>query len=277
MAMRADQFKDEAASPCRRIRMLGKELILYQEVSSTNTVAMQLARAGVSDQTIVLSRRQSSGQGRLGRQWTCPAGQGLMMSLILRPEMEWQLIPQLTLLCGVVVAETIREVTGCEAGIKWPNDVVLKGKKVCGILAQSNYSSQGLRHVVLGFGLNVNQNEEHFPLEYRETSTSLGLELGQRVSRWQLLRQFIFVWENHYQKFLREGHSYLRVKWIENNVTLGKTVWITRDTAKGPEEGQAVDISERGGLIVRFRDGAQEEFMAEDISLGRSHYTKSET
>lgn len=273
MATIENKVSGEAALPYKQIRWMGKELFLFREVTSTNSVAQRMAHDGASEGTIVLSRTQTSGRGRLNRQWVCPAGQGILMSMILRPEISGQLIPQLTLLCGVVVAETIKKTTGCAAGIKWPNDIVMSEKKVCGILAQTIISKTALQYVIMGVGINVNLDTWQLPPDCRETSTSLRMELGQNVSRWEVLRQFISSWEEHYQYFLHEGHSYLRMKWIENNVTLGRNVAINK--ARGPVQGRAVDISARGGLIVSFPDGEVEEFMAEDLSLGRTHYGKT--
>lgn len=277
MERKTEQGIEETALPHKRICLAGKELLIFREVTSTNNLAMQLARAGASENTIVLSSLQKAGQGRLGRQWSCPVGQGLMMSLILKPDIEWQLVPQLNLLCGVAVAEAVKKATGCAAGIKWPNDVVLNGKKICGIMAQSNFAKSMPSFVVMGLGLNVNLDPRQLPPDCRETSTSLKQELSRKVSRWLILQQFITSWEEHYQRFLREGHAYLRQKWLEKNVTLGRTVFINRNqgnSSLGLVEGQAVDISERGGLIVSFADGSREEYMAEDISLGRTHYSK---
>ncbi len=267
-----NKVKGEAAFPHKRIHLMGKEIFLYRELTSTNSVAQLMARAGASEDTIVLSRTQTSGMGRLKRQWACPPGQGILMSMVLRPEINRELIPQLTLLCGVVVAETIKKTTGCAAGIKWPNDIVISDKKVCGILAQTNFSKAAPEYVIMGVGINVNLDTYQLPPDCRETSTSLRMELGQHVSRWKVLKQFINSWEENYQSFLSRGHSYLRMKWIENNVTLGRNVSINKE--KGPVQGRAVDISARGGLIVSFADRSTEEFMAEDLSLGRTHYAK---
>lgn len=272
METAGEKVKGEAYLPHKQIRMLGKEINIYREVSSTNSVAQLMARSGTPEGTIVLSRMQTSGMGRLRRRWVCPAGQGILMSMVLRPEISVQRVAQLTLLCGVVVAETIKKTTGCAAGIKWPNDIVINGKKVCGILAQSSFSKTTPEYVIMGVGINVNLDTHQLPPDCRETSTSLRMELGQNVSRWQVLRQFISSWEEHYQSFLQGGYSYLRIKWIENNVTLDREVTINR--GRGPVPGRAVDLSARGGLIVSLSDGSVEEFMAEDLSLGRTHYAK---
>lgn len=265
-----ENMNGEASLPHKHISWLGKEIFIYREVSSTNSIAQIMARSGAPEGTLVMSRSQASGRGRMKRQWACPPGKGILISMVLRPEISMQFVPQLTLLCGVVVAETIRKVTGCSAGIKWPNDIVIRGKKVCGILAQSSFSRNGLEYVIIGVGINVNLDTDQLPPDCQETSTSLRLELGQIVSRVKVLKQFIISWEEHYGGFLKGGHSYLRTKWVENNVTLGRNVTLNRE--KYPMSGMAVDISERGGLIVTLSDGSTEEFLAEDLSLGRTHY-----
>lgn len=260
----------EAASRYKHLRFLGNDLLVYREVSSTNTIAQLIARSGAGEGTIVLSSLQTSGRGRMKRRWACPAGQGILMSMVLRPEIDVQLVPQLTLLCGVVVAEAIRQTTGCEAGIKWPNDIVIGGKKICGILAQSNFSGGLPLYVIMGVGINVNQTYDQLPRECRDTSTSLKLELGQKVSRQRILERFIRLWDEHYEGFLKGGHSFLKPMWLANNVTLGREVSITGESEL--RQGLAVDISAKGGLIVSFSDGSAEEFLADDLSLGSSYY-----
>ncbi|MCG8482557.1 MAG: biotin--[acetyl-CoA-carboxylase] ligase [Clostridia bacterium] len=255
----------------KHIRLKEKDIIIYREVSSTNTVAQMMALKGAHEGTIVMSTFQTSGKGRMQRQWVCPPGKGIMMSMILRPKLNSRLVPQLTLLSGVVVAETIRKVTQCKAGIKWPNDIVIGGKKVCGILAQSNISSGTAGFVIMGIGINVNQDENQLPPDCKDTSTSLKIELGRRLSRLNVLSQFISIWEKHYQRFLKMGYPYLRRKWIENNVTLGR--YISINSEESPK-GLAIDISERGGLLVSLPDGLIKEFLAEDLSLGRSYYQR---
>lgn len=255
----------------KHIRLNEKEIIIYREISSTNTVAQKMALNGANEGTIVMSTFQTSGKGRMQRQWVCPPGKGIMMSMIIRPKLSIQLVPQLTLLSGVVVAETIKKVTGCKAGIKWPNDIVIGGKKVCGILAQSNISTGTAGCVIIGIGINVNQDENQLPPDCKDTSTSLKIELGRRVSRLNVLNQFTAIWEKHYHEFLKMGYPYLRTKWIENNVTLGR--YISINSGESPN-GLAIDISDRGGLLVSLPDGSTKEFLAEDLSLGRSYYQR---
>jgi BirA family biotin operon repressor/biotin-[acetyl-CoA-carboxylase] ligase len=190
--------------------------------------------------------------------------------VILRPRLEARRVSHLTLLCGAALAEAIMEATGCEAGVKWPNDVLLRGRKVSGILAQGSVRGDAVDYVILGVGLNVNQTEEDLPLDVRETATSLRIEKGGRVSRAAMLRCFVARWNAHLDAFLAGGYPYLREIWIKNNVTLDRAVVV--HGANGAVCGTAADLSERGGLVVRLPGGETEEFLAEDVSLGGPHY-----
>ncbi|NLL53432.1 MAG: biotin--[acetyl-CoA-carboxylase] ligase [Peptococcaceae bacterium] len=261
--------KERSLRP-KKICLQGRDVYIYREVSSTNSIAKSLAVNGVPDGTIVLSRFQTAGKGRFQRQWVCPPGKGLLLSMILRPNIDSQSIPQLTLLGGVVVAESIQKICGIKAGIKWPNDILINGRKVCGMLAQNSFSRGHSEFVVLGIGINVNLSREQLPADCRETTTSLLLEAGFKVSRLDLLKLLLSIWDRHYHCFLQSSHSYLRPLWLANNITLGREVSIKKDTHT--LRGKAVDISPRGGLIVAFPDGAKEEYLAEDVSLGKEEY-----
>ncbi|AET66846.1 birA, biotin-(acetyl-CoA-carboxylase) ligase [Desulfosporosinus orientis DSM 765] len=259
---------DETCLPHKQFKLLGKGIHFYRVLSSTNSIARQMAKSGAAEGAIVMSRSQSAGRGRMQRQWFCPPGKGLLLSMLLRPQINVQFIPQLTLLTAVVVAETIKIVTGCASGIKWPNDILINDKKVCGILAESSFSKDKVEYVIIGLGINVNLAAKHLPPDCKETSTSLSLELGHNVSRIKLLKQFIISWDEHFQGFVKAGHPYLRSKWIGNNVTLGKNVTVTK--GKDSSHGVAEDLSENGGLVVRLSDGSLEEYLAEDVSLRKS-------
>jgi BirA family biotin operon repressor/biotin-[acetyl-CoA-carboxylase] ligase len=245
-------------------------VIIYREIASTNIIASEMAAAGAPSGTIVTSAFQSAGMGRLRRAWISPPGRSLLFSMILRPRVDASLTPLLTLLCAVALSETIRETTDREAGVKWPNDVLMRGRKVSGILARSGLRGEAASYVVMGVGLNVNQTEDELPPDCRDISTSLRIETGRRVSRAELLRRFVARFDDMLDAFARGGYPYLREKWIANNLTLGREISI--GGAEGPVGGTAVDISERGGIVVRLEDGSTREFLAEDLSLGRAHY-----
>ena len=254
----------------KKIHLQGRDVYIYRKVTSTNIIAKSLAANGAPDGTIVVSSFQTAGKGRFQRQWVCPPGKGLLFSMILRPDIDSQFIPQLTLLSAVVVAESIQKICGCEAGIKWPNDILINGQKVCGILAQNTFSGSRSEFVVLGIGINVNLNKDQLPAECRETTTSLFLTTGSKISRFELLKQLLTIWDRHYHNFLQSGYSYLRSQWLAKNITLGRIVSIKKDSYT--LRGKAADISPKGGLIVVFPDGSREEYLAEDVSLGKEEY-----
>jgi BirA family biotin operon repressor/biotin-[acetyl-CoA-carboxylase] ligase len=265
-----NETRDGFPPPRKRIRFPQNELLVYRELTSTNIAAREMAAAGAPAGTVVTSAFQNAGAGRLRRAWISPPGRSLLFSVILRPRMDARLASLLTLLCGAALSETIRETTSCEAGVKWPNDVLMRGRKVSGILAQGSLRGNAVSYVVLGVGLNVNQTDDELPPECRDISTSLRLETGGRVSRAAVLRRFLSHWSELFDAFSRDGYPYLREKWIANNLTLGREITIRGD--EGAVMGTAVDISERGGIVVRFEDGSTKEFLAEDLSLGREHY-----
>lgn len=183
-------------------------------------------------------------------------------------------IPQLTLLAGVAVADSLKRLGLYKAGIKWPNDVLIEGKKVCGILAEGLSCKRYGQAVIIGVGINVNQDISDLPPDCRETSTSLSLQTGFYWPRLLVLREFISCWELHYQKYLASDSRYIREKWIQHNRTLGRNVVISCGSDSVP--GRAIGISANGGLLVQQANGEIKEFMAEDVSLGRSFYCSGE-
>lgn len=255
----------------RTVKLPERLIYHFDQVSSTNSIARLMARCGAAEGTIVMSESQTSGKGRRSRNWDCPPGKGLLMSMILRPPIALKEIPQLTLLAGVAVAESLQRSGIYTAGIKWPNDIIIDGKKVCGILAERLHCKRCGQAVIIGAGINVNQDISDLPPDCLETSTSLKLKTGSHWPRLQVLREFLTRWDLHYQCFLTSGSGYVREKWIQYNHTLGQSVTISYGQDSIP--GQAVDISKNGGLLVQLANGEIKEFLADDVSLGRSFYS----
>jgi BirA family biotin operon repressor/biotin-[acetyl-CoA-carboxylase] ligase len=168
------------------------------------------------------------------------------------------------------VCNTMANLAHIEAGIKWPNDILINGKKVCGILAEAKLDKNLVDYAVVGIGINVNLTEADFPSSYRAYSTSLLLETGKSWSRFTLLSEFLSVFDHHYHLFLREGFEYVKSKWLDYNITLGRTVKVSKTDAV--IEGTAVGINENGGLLVRLADGRVEEFMAGDVTIGTKQF-----
>ncbi|MCG0278315.1 MAG: biotin--[acetyl-CoA-carboxylase] ligase, partial [Thermanaeromonas sp.] len=219
---------------------VGRNFYYYEQVGSTNQVAKELAEKGAPEGTAVVAEEQTSGRGRLGRGWLSPAGKGIWLSLILRPRVApWQL-PQLSLLAAVGVVSAITEVTGLKVGIKWPNDILSRNKKLCGILTEMRGEMEITQYVILGIGLNVNLDIEDFPEELRPCSTSLKLELGEEVPRLPLLNSLFYHLEKGYEQWEKEGFSSIREAWKKFSVTLGRMVRI--EAGRTAFEGVAVDI-----------------------------------
>jgi BirA family biotin operon repressor/biotin-[acetyl-CoA-carboxylase] ligase len=248
----------------------GKPIHCFEQASSTNIIAKQMAEKGAFEGAVIISEEQTSGRGRLNREWSCPYGKGLLMSLIVRPRVKAALLPQLTLITAVAVCNTMVNLANIEAGIKWPNDILVNGKKVCGILAEAKLDKNLVDYAVVGIGINVNLTEADFPSSYRAYSTSLLLETGKSWSRFTLLSEFLSVFDHHYHLFLREGFEYVKSKWLDYNITLGRTVKVSKTDAV--IEGTAVGINENGGLLVRLADGRVEEFMAGDVTIGTKQF-----
>src|SRR2546427_2293671 len=194
-------------------RLLGKPLHFFAAIDSTNTYAAGLARAGAPEGTVVIADSQSGGKGRLGRSWVSPPGVNLYLSAVLRPPVPAATVPQLNLLAAVAVADTVVQACGLTPAIKWPNDVLVGGKKVCGILAEMQTEAGALRAVVLGVGVNLNAPLSAFPEELRDKASSLFLAGGRLVDRPAFTAVLLTHLEKLYVLWLEGGFSALRPAW----------------------------------------------------------------
>lgn len=246
---------------------LGKKVSYFPAVESTNQVARELAEKGAEEGTLVVAEAQTKGQGRLNRNWVSPSGKGIWTSLVLRPPSLPAEATYITLLAAIAVAKAIRQVAALPAGIKWPNDVLVNEKKVCGILAETEAELDQVHYVVLGIGINVNLDQEDFPPELMQTATSLKIEKGETVSRLQLLQALLKELEGLYLTFLfeRGGVEEIRKQWKKLNVTLGREVKVS--FLNQSYQGKAVDLDPEGALLVREPDGKLHRFHAGDVTL----------
>lgn len=225
----------------------GQELFCFDEIDSTNTKAKELAEQGYPSGTLVVADRQIAGRGRRGRSWDSPAGIGIFMTLLLKPDINPNNASMLTLVTALATAQAISDVTGAEAKIKWPNDIVINGKKVCGILTEMSAQFDYINHIVIGIGINV--HNESFPEEIRETAGSLLLESGKRIHRADLIARFLERFEAGYAIFLQtEDLEGLMKDYNALLVNIQKQVRIL--DPKEPFEGKAIGITKRGELIV---------------------------
>lgn len=232
---------------------IGNQILTFGSVTSTNDVAFALGRAGATNGTVVVSDQQTRGRGRLGRSWYSPAGCGLWFSVLLRPELSLPDSSTISLVSALSVAQVLREQFGIRAEIKWPNDVVVNGKKICGILTEAECVGDRVEFVVLGIGLNVLNREDDFPNEVG-LATSVFIESGIAPSRAYLLAKLLERLEREYIKLCREGFASIRARIVELASLLGKMVKVKSGNAV--IEGMAFDIDQTGGLIIRTENGS---------------------
>ncbi len=227
---------------------LGHTIHFFDEVDSTQRIAARLAYEGAPEGTLVVAEEQKAGRGRLDRKWFSPKGTGIWMSLILRPAIPPQRAPQLTLLAAVAVSQAIQEVTGLVPDIKWPNDILLDGRKCVGILTELQADPDRVHSVIIGIGINVNQTIEQFPEDIRTIATSLAIEKGGPVKRAPLIQEILFRLERLYEQYLAHGFRPIKLLWEGYAVSIGKPV--TARTLNGVIHGIARGITDDGLLIL---------------------------
>ncbi|MDO8568538.1 MAG: biotin--[acetyl-CoA-carboxylase] ligase [Dehalococcoidales bacterium] len=256
--MTPDALSAESISANLGTSIIGGKVFYYPSVTSTNDVANDAARQGEPEGTAVIADEQTAGKGRIKRTWATPPGGNIAVSIILRPRLSH--LPYLVMLASLAVARSIEAVTGLNCQIKWPNDVLIKGKKVCGILAESDVRGDTVNYAVVGIGINVNLNVSQIP-EISATATSLFDELGREVSRVALIRRLLVEIDALY--LAAPGSVY--EQWRDRLVTLGKTVVVrSGETAL---EGIAESVNQDGSLLLRLPDGSSSTVIAGDVTL----------
>lgn len=247
--------------------ILGKNLRFYQEVDSTNNVLKKLATENAPEGTVVISDVQRAGRGRRGRVWISGPGLGIWMSVLFRPNIHPSQVQILTLASSVAVVRALRPLNIEGLGIKWPNDILINGKKVCGILTELSAEAEKVEWVVVGIGLNVNHDHDDFQSEIRGTATSLRLGCGDpnQLNRSEIAANIINELETVYMELLEKGPGWVVGEWKEYNVTLGKRIRLINQA--GVKEAQALGITPDGKLIVRYDDGETGEVLSGEITL----------
>jgi BirA family biotin operon repressor/biotin-[acetyl-CoA-carboxylase] ligase len=257
-------------------KRIGRDILFFPEIDSTNREARDRAREGAREGTVVLADFQSRGRGRLGRAWESPSGANVYLSVIIRPPIPPPAAPQITLLAGVSAARALSHVSGLECRIKWPNDIFLRGKKLAGILAEMEGEGSETRFIILGIGVNVNWRKEDFPPELRETATSLQAETGKEVSRAAAAAGILQELEAEYIAFLREGFSArLRGDWNRLSWVNGRQV--TLQSPGGTISGRALGLDTDGALLLLDGEGNTRRFVAGEVSLRRTDKDEWET
>ncbi|MGD8370562.1 MAG: biotin--[acetyl-CoA-carboxylase] ligase [Syntrophobacterales bacterium] len=230
-------------------RWLGHTIHHYQQLDSTNLTAMELAQQGAPEGTAVLADQQLRGRGRGSRSWHSPPGVGVYCSIIFRPKFLPSMAQLITLMTAVAVARAVSLKTSLSPQIKWPNDILVNEKKVGGILSEAEASSSGIKHVVVGIGINVNHTSTDLPEELLSGASSLRLELGEPVERVALTAQLFVELESLYEKLQQEGSAIILEQWRSLSATLGRRVRVIQKDKL--VEGIAVDVTEEGALLLR--------------------------
>lgn len=229
-------------------KFIGHQIHYYEEVGSTNDEAFRMGMNGAPEGTVLIAECQSAGKGRMQRVWHSPAGANIYTSIILRPMFDVLRAPQISIATGVAVAETLIPYCPGKVMLKWPNDVLIDGKKVCGILSQMKMSGNAIDFIVVGVGINVNLNREQFPTDIQSIATSLAMEAGREISREELI---ISLYENlskWYKELLQRGFGPIKEKWLSLSPMIGQTVSVLfREEAVS---GKAIGLGEDGSLML---------------------------
>ncbi|MDO5298725.1 MAG: biotin--[acetyl-CoA-carboxylase] ligase [Clostridia bacterium] len=239
----------------------GREIVYLRSVDSTNRYARQLAQEGAAHGTLVLADEQTAGRGRRGRGWISPAGESIYMTLILRPQAHPSQVAQLSLATALAVAQGITRSCGVEARIKWPNDIVCQGRKVCGMLLEMNADEQSVHDVVAGIGINVHPGA--VSEEIAETAGALDVLCGRTLRRAEIVRGFLRAFEE-VDALMADGEAFMRA-YCEHSATLGRRVQVIG--LNGSFIGTALGVTGSGALIVEDEQGKRHEVLAADVSV----------
>lgn len=246
-----------------RTEWLAKEIVYKKETDSTNIQAKRLGENDAADGTLVVAEHQTSGRGRRGKSWVSPTG-NCYFSVLLRPEISADRASMITLIAAMGLAKAIKEISHLDTMIKWPNDVIANGKKLCGILTESSTDLEYINYAVVGIGINTNQME--FPEEIRDTASSIRLETGRKINRAELLAAFLEEFEKYYEIFLMtEDLTTLSREYNALLVNRGKEVKIIEQDKE--RVLNAIGIDDRGGLIVEDSQGNQETIISGEVSV----------
>ena len=249
----------------------GKKWFFFDCLDSTNNYAKRIAAEDAEEGTVIVADSQSGGRGRLGRKWASPPGTGIYMSVILKPVLPPEEVQIITLAASVAVVSAFDRLAGIRAGIKWPNDVLLDGKKVCGILTEMNSEMERVNFIVLGIGVNFSSGQEEFPPEFAGRATSLqayadqcGIDM-KGAGRLEIIRAVLKELDGIYRLVLKKKHKEIIQKWKEYAVTIGRDVRII--SGETEYAAFAEDVTEDGKLVVRCDDGSVRLVQSGEVSI----------
>lgn len=259
-----DMFTEAELKSTITTKIAGRALTFFEETDSTNVQAKKLAEQGAKDGMLVIAKRQTAGRGRRGRVWQSKEDGNIYMSLLLRPNIEPQRASMLTLVAALALRTGIWKATQVECLIKWPNDLVLEKKKLCGILTELSADMDEIHYVVVGIGINANM--EQFPEEINHMATSLQLFVGSNINRVNLIHEILLAWEMYYDAFLKQGDLSLLME--EYNQYLVNCHDVVKVLAPAGEFcGTSKGINPKGELLVEKEDGTLVEVLSGEVSV----------
>ncbi len=246
-------------------QVVGRDIRVFQETTSTNDIVDKLGRDGVREGVAVFAETQSKGRGRLGRNWVSLSGKGLWFSLLLRPPLPPQSATQITIASATAVVRALKKSTGLQCDVKWPNDILIGGRKLCGILTEMAAELESIKHVVLGIGLNVNFQETDFPPEIRPIATSLQAETGRSFRRCDIAAALLTELDYDYRRILQGDFEAIANDWEAACTTIGHNIEIV----SGPRtvSGRAESLDNEGALLLRTQHGRLERIIGGDVTL----------
>jgi BirA family biotin operon repressor/biotin-[acetyl-CoA-carboxylase] ligase len=256
---------DDLISQLGKTKVIGRDIRVFRETTSTNDIVDKLARDGVKEGVVVFAESQTKGRGRLGRKWLSPSKKGLWFSILLRPDLRPQEMTQLTVASATALRRAIQAHTGLRSEIKWPNDVLIGGKKVAGILTELTAELDRVKYAILGIGVDVNLNQSDFPSELRKSTTSLKAELGKPVSRPELAVAILRELDRDYARLCGGRFQALADEWEEHCETIGHRVKIR--IGERQIRGRAESLGEDGVLLLRTDHGHLERIVGGDVAL----------
>jgi len=258
-----DLLLPSEVKPLLRTKWMGRTLHYFQSIDSTNSKAYQLAMEGAKEGEVVVAESQSQGKGRLGRQWFSPPFLNLYLSVILRPKIPPHQASMMTLMAAVATAEAIQHSAGLDPKIKWPNDLLLRERKVAGLLNEIHSEADRIHFIILGIGVNINMETKMFPREIRQKATSLKIEKGEMISRKDFIQILLQRLERWYSTLLEEGPSAILEAWRKWAEIKGR--WIKVISFGEALLGRAIDIDSDGALIIETKEGGEKRILAGDV------------
>lgn len=247
-------------------QVIGREVQILQTTDSTNLQAMALGDSGAPEGLVVIADQQTAGRGRLGRSWISPGGVNLYLSVLLRPPILPAAAPQLTFLSAVAVCRTIEEIADLQPQVKWPNDILLGGRKVAGLLNEMSSETDRVHHVVLGIGVNLNMERQDLPTQLRYPATSVAIEAGRSVSRLEFARTLLRCLDDLYAAYLKDGGRPLLTAWEAYCDWTGQMIEV--DCQQHLIKGLMLGLDEDGALLVKTATGVERIWAGDVRSAG---------